>query len=97
MRLPVLLAFFASRSTLLLAQDYSIPSQWVVSVQSFFAIHSGLEDREKNTTSSLSRDVRIQFAKQIFDSLGPSYDANSGQIPGPSNLSKSTAEYMARH
>ncbi|KAK7688648.1 hypothetical protein QCA50_008186 [Cerrena zonata] len=49
--------------TLVFAQDYSIPTQWL------------------NTTSSLSRDSRVQLAKQFYTTLGSSYDGNSGQIP----------------
>ena len=82
--LPVVLIFLSSWPGPIVAQDYSIPPQWVVSVHFHLDLATSCLTLTlwKNTTSSLSRDVRIQLASQLFDSLNPSYNPGTGQISG---------------
>lgn len=69
----------------MLAQDYSIPSQWVVSTALHLRNDVDLKF-SKNTTCSLNRDARIQLAQGLLDTLSTSFDKGTGQIPSMSTI-----------
>lgn len=71
-----------------LAQDFSIPPQWIVSTdpipqrEKYLIILLLFYYYSQKTTSSIPRDDRIQRAQDVLNSLAQSYDPDSGLIKG---------------
>lgn len=67
----------------LLAQDFSIPQQWTVSLILRLCIPSPYSDHcFKNTSSVVPRNDSIQRAQGVLDSLVEYYQSDTGDVKG---------------